>query len=246
MVLSVASPVFQAEFFGPAKEKSEVILVQDTTKEAFKMMMDHIYLKDVNLDVSFPTMYQVVNLAEKYQMRSLMQKVVEHLTKLPLNSEEVVMEITSLAEMFPSFDEVSGSLLHCCASFLMENVFQDIRDISSFTAKYCEDGRSSEALKLLSLLKDVSPRKLKLCKENEKIEKKAKQSTNQTNQTSHPQQGVPPPLRHHQAVNQARPARAGQQFYRVLVFILLCLLALVSIFCFSLIFFVWNFNVYNR
>ena len=41
--------IFQ-EFFGLAKETSDMILVQDTTKEAFETMIDHVYLKNVTFE----------------------------------------------------------------------------------------------------------------------------------------------------------------------------------------------------
>merc|ERR1719339_684788 len=122
-------------------------------------MIDHVYLKNVPLKASFHSLYDIVNLAEKYEMQSLMKKVVEHLTAMPLNSEEVVMEVTALAEMFPGFNEVSRALLLRCASFMLTNVLKDINDIANFTSRCCEDGRSSVALKLLSVIKDISEKR---------------------------------------------------------------------------------------
>ena len=69
IVLALASPVFQAEFFGPAKDTSDEVWVQDTTKVAFATMIDHVYLKKVDLKVPFPELYEIVNLAEKYEMK---------------------------------------------------------------------------------------------------------------------------------------------------------------------------------
>ena len=218
MVLAVASPVFQAEFFGLAKETSDMILVQDTTKEAFETMIDHVYLKNVTLKASFHRLYEIVNLAEKYEMQSLMKKVVEHLEAMPLNSEEVVMEVTALAEMFPGFNEVSRSLLLRCASFMLTNVLKDINDIAIFTSKCCEDGRSSVALKLLSVIKDVSENKnvdkMRKKKPNTNIQPKTKvpSTRKHANSAVHPQQP--------QASTQPR-SRSQSWFCRLWFFILL-------------------------
>ena len=151
IVLSLASPVFQAEFFGLAKDKSDEVMVQDTTKDAFEAMIDHVYMKKVDLKVPFHQLHEIVNLAEKYQMKSLMRKVVNHLESQPLQSEEAAMEVTAMADMFPGFDEVSRPLLLRCASFMMENVFKDIKDVANFTSRCSEEGHTSAALKLLKI-----------------------------------------------------------------------------------------------
>ena len=72
ILLALSSPVFQAEFFGLAKDKSDKVLVQDATKDAIETMIDDVYLKKVD------QLHKIVNLAEKYQMKSLMRKVVNH------------------------------------------------------------------------------------------------------------------------------------------------------------------------
>ena len=42
LLLAGSSPVFRKQFFGPMKEKQEVIEIQDTTVEAFTVMIDFI------------------------------------------------------------------------------------------------------------------------------------------------------------------------------------------------------------
>ena len=61
-----------------------------------------------------------------------------------------------MADMFPGFDEVSRPLLLRCASFMMENVFSDIKDVANFTSRCSEEGHTSAALKLLNIIKDLS------------------------------------------------------------------------------------------
>ena len=123
IVLALASPVFQAEFFGLAKDKSDKVLVQDTTKDALEAMIDHVYLKKVD------QLHEIVNLAEKPDEESCQ-------SSQPLQS--------AMADMFPGFDEVSRPLLLRCASFMMENVFKDIKDVANFTSS-CSEGHTSAA-----------------------------------------------------------------------------------------------------
>jgi len=160
MVLAVASPVFQAEFFGLAKEVTDVIPVSDTTKEAFDTMLNHVYLKDVNLDVSFEKIFEVVNLAEKYEMQSLMNKIVEHLNSQEIDSEEFVLEIFELADMFPGFQEASKLLLSKCAKFMVTHVIRNVTDIAQFTSRCCEEGRGLLVLKVLTAIHEYLPNSL--------------------------------------------------------------------------------------
>ena len=66
IILGLFSPVFKRGFFGPAKESKDVIPVRQTTLEAFKLLVDYIYSKDINLkSLTLLELYDVVNLAEK-------------------------------------------------------------------------------------------------------------------------------------------------------------------------------------
>ena len=116
-----------------AKDKSDEVLVQDTTKDALKAMLDHVYLKKVD------QLHEIVNLAEKPDEESCQ-------SSQPLQS--------AMADMFPGFDEVSRPLLLRCASFMMENVFNDIKDVANFTSRCSEEGHTSATLKLLNIIKD--------------------------------------------------------------------------------------------
>ena len=120
-------------FFGRVKDKHDEVLVQDTTKDALEAMIDHVYLKKVD------QLHEIVNLAEKPDEESCQ-------SSQPLQS--------AMADMFPGFDEVSRPLLLRCASFMMENVFKDIKDVANFTSRCSEEGHTSAALKLLNIIKD--------------------------------------------------------------------------------------------
>ena len=98
-------------------------------------MLDHVYLKKVD------QLHEIVNLAEKPDEESCQ-------SSQPLQS--------AMADMFPGFDEVSRPLLLRCASFMMENVFNDIKDVANFTSRCSEEGHTSAALKLLNIIKDLS------------------------------------------------------------------------------------------
>ena len=76
VILGMFSPVFKQEFFGPAKEIKDIIPVRQTTFYAFTKMFDYIYQKNVDWeDLSVLELYDVVNLAEKYDISGLMDEL---------------------------------------------------------------------------------------------------------------------------------------------------------------------------
>ena len=161
IVLAVASSVFQAEFFGSAKETTERIVVEDTTRDAFETMINYVYLKDIDLeDFEMDKLYDLVNLAEKYELKGLMRILVDHLAKLSPKCEEMVMNIMLLADTFHGFDEASKALQRDCARFMLRQTLKSINDVAVFTSKHCEDGRSSVALKLINVIKNISEEKM--------------------------------------------------------------------------------------
>ena len=47
MLLGLFSPVFKKEFYGPAKETTDIIPVRQTSLESFERMFDYIYNKAI-------------------------------------------------------------------------------------------------------------------------------------------------------------------------------------------------------
>ena len=125
MVLGLVSPVFKSEFFGPAKETKDIIPVRQTTLKSFKLLIDYIYSIRIEWSkLSILELYDVVNLAEKYQIQDLLEELVFHMEQYPLTMQ-TVLEIAETAEQFTQFPKVSGQLLTNCSKFLKTNLNTD-------------------------------------------------------------------------------------------------------------------------
>ena len=111
VVLGLFSPVFKTEFFGTLQETRSDIPVRETTLEAFQRMFDYIYQKEIDWSqLTVLELYDVVNLAEKYDVVGLMELMKNEMTKIPLTLECVV-EVADTAVQFSQFPDISTSLL---------------------------------------------------------------------------------------------------------------------------------------
>ncbi|XP_055317746.1 BTB/POZ domain-containing protein 6-B-like [Sitodiplosis mosellana] len=76
-ILAVASPVFNAMFFGPIKEEQEKIEIVDATINGFKEFIQFFYLGEVTLTMEH--IVEVARLADKYDMIDCMNMCAEFL-----------------------------------------------------------------------------------------------------------------------------------------------------------------------
>ena len=146
------------------------------------------------------------------------------------------MQITSLAEMFPSLDEASTQLLHRCASFMMKNVLTDLTAISRFTAKCCEEGTSTAALKLISTIKDVQTRTSKIGTENE-IAPRLPGNIATNYQQVQPRRQPKPAQRHSKLISEHFPTFQSKQqkVFKSVYFFLTCVFVLAFLVVFSIL-----------
>merc|ERR1712240_520600 len=104
-------------FFGLARETEDVVPIRSTSSQAFCLMIDYIYGKDIiwcNKDIIL--ILEVVNLAEMYLLDDLMEKVKLALDSFPL-SKDTLMYVASAAWMFKQFEDISNNLFGRCAIF---------------------------------------------------------------------------------------------------------------------------------
>ena len=94
LLLAGSSPVFRKQFFGPMKEEQEVIEIQDTTVEAFTVMINFMYRAPA---VSFTILQncpqklcEILNISERYQVVSLTGIGKECLQKLNITSQNMM------------------------------------------------------------------------------------------------------------------------------------------------------------
>jgi len=99
-ILAAFSPVFKRMFYGALKETKDVIPVEQTTAEAFENMIKFLYHVDIDYkNMTVSEMFDLVNLAERYDVPKLMQELTVRLTMVPLSMNNF-MEVAHIARVF--------------------------------------------------------------------------------------------------------------------------------------------------
>ena len=125
-LLGGISPVFRGMFFGPMKETGEVVEVKETTPEAFSTMINFIYMspeESFNLDniTSCPQkLFELLALADRYQILDLKTLATEALSNLALTRENMIFTATVAKHYKPAFEDVSTRLMVKCLKFLYD------------------------------------------------------------------------------------------------------------------------------
>ena len=94
-VLALHSDHFKNAFFGSGvnfKEKEEgSVVIKDTTKEAFEDFLGFNYEKKIDFgSKTLEELYEVFNLAERYQVEELKEVVSTSIKNFPLSIDNVV------------------------------------------------------------------------------------------------------------------------------------------------------------
>jgi len=166
IILGLFSPVFKGEFYGPVKERKDVIAVRQTSLESFEIMVDYMYSKTINWGkLSVEEMYDVVNLAEKYHIPKLTEEVKTQMENVVLTVDNI-LHIAETAEQFTQFPSVSSNLLLVCAKFL-KSTFHTDGELLKFATDQAGQGQEATVLRLLSLTKEIQPAVCLNCGETE-------------------------------------------------------------------------------
>ena len=159
--LALASPVFKKQFFGDAKETEDVIPVEQTTEESFKTMIYFVYGKEIDWKkMTVEDLFDVANMAEKYNIETLMKEVKKVLEDIDI-SEENVVAIASTAQEYGQFEDISKALFLHCAMFL-KLILKTPGDFVTFAGKYANTDMSETALGLISKFAEVPQSKYSL------------------------------------------------------------------------------------
>jgi len=154
-ILAASSSVFKSMFFGPMKESKNVIEVKETTFEAFEKMIEYIYHVDIECkNIDFYDLYDIVNLAESYDLPKLMEELKIQMENIPLSMDNL-MKVASIASDFSHF-QLSMAVLMSCAKFLQKTV-RDPAAKLEFALKQHESGYAETAMELLALVKELPP-----------------------------------------------------------------------------------------
>jgi len=153
-LLACFSPVFRKMFYGPMKEKSEVISVRQTSFTAFGMMMSYIYQVDIDCKVlTVGELFELMNLTERYDVAGLMEEVKIQMDMIPINSLSTMIQLASTARQFSHFEFASATLLSKCAEFFQKNIRAD--NLSQFMVDQHAAGDGLVALDLLTLVQSM-------------------------------------------------------------------------------------------
>jgi len=156
-ILAASSPVFKAMFFGPMKEGLDVIEVKETSFEAFKKLIEYIYHVDIECkDISIVELYDIVNLAERYDMSKLKEELMIQMKNISISMDNVV-EVATIANEYSQFEEVSDAVMMLCVNFLQKTINDPADERLEFALTQFARGNGKIALKLLSLVKQLPP-----------------------------------------------------------------------------------------
>ena len=122
-LLAGTSPVFNRQFLGPMKDTSEVIEVEGTTPEAFASMINYIYRLPEEGTFNLPTcpqmLFDLLNLAEKYEILPLKIITSQALEALDISRQNLIFSATVATKYKNTgFGDLSQKLLLKCLEFL--------------------------------------------------------------------------------------------------------------------------------
>jgi len=157
-ILAASSSVFEGMFFGPLKESKDVIVVKETTVEAFKKLIEYIYHIDIECrNFSLVELYDIVNLAELYDVPKLTEELKIQMENIPLSMDNL-MDVATTASEYSQFEEVTNTVMMTCAKFLQKSTINESADKRlEFALTQYDSGNGEIALKILALVKQLSP-----------------------------------------------------------------------------------------
>jgi len=165
-ILAAFNPVFKRMFGGALKETKDVIPIEQTTAKAFENMIKFLYHVDIDYKkMTVLELFDMVNLAERYDVPKLMQELMVRLTNVPLTRNNF-MKVANIASEFSQLEDASAALLLHCAKYFHEEITQPHERVKLMVAQHSE-GRGIAALKLLSLVESMPPAVCKNCHEKD-------------------------------------------------------------------------------
>ena len=124
-LLAGTSPVFMDQFFGPMKQTREVFKVKNTTPEAFETMINYIYKSPGDTfrlsNIGSPQkLFELLELAERYEIQNLKTLTSEALEALPISRENMIFAATVATNYKPFFEDLCMKLLVKCEEALFD------------------------------------------------------------------------------------------------------------------------------
>ena len=121
-------------------------------------MIEYIYQVDIDCkNMTMLELYDIVNLAEMYDMPDLMDELKTQLKNIPLTMDNL-MNVAHTAAQLNQFKVVSSAVLLTCSKFLKKSMnTKSNMELLQFAANQFCGSRKKTALHLLDLVKDLPP-----------------------------------------------------------------------------------------
>lgn len=120
-LLATCSSVFCTQFFGVLAEKRKIVPIKETTGHAFNFLLQYMYGFSLDYDqITVDQLFEILNLAERYDVAVLKEHVTAKLAELPVIEEEVI-EVAQVALAYSHFETASNSVLLTCSRILKKN-----------------------------------------------------------------------------------------------------------------------------
>ena len=91
-ILAEASPAFDSFFFGPFSIQREEVMVEGVTADTFTLFLHHNYGKRLEVydTCDFHTLAELYTLANKFEDKEMLKKVVKRMIELVAEDGEIV------------------------------------------------------------------------------------------------------------------------------------------------------------
>jgi len=111
-----------AQFYGPYKEERDTIPVEDSTFDAFKILLDLLYNKTVSFEsLGFELLADLFYLAKKLLLDKLKDSIIQEVSSRKMTPEKL-LEAVKLAEDQVHMERFSEAVFKVCAKFVEENI----------------------------------------------------------------------------------------------------------------------------
>ena len=152
MIVALHSDHFKNAFYGSGlkfKEGREgVLVIKETTKEAFEDFLGFLYEKKIDFkSKNLRELFEILNLAEKYQVGELKQRMVNVFKNFHISMSNVV-EVAATAEEFSYFEAQSQALYSNCVA-LIARQFATAQSVIDFVK------RNEDKTTVIKLLNNV-------------------------------------------------------------------------------------------
>jgi len=166
LIMAMCSPIFKKQFYGELKEIEGEIVIKDATKDAFVTMLDFFYCRELDWEKkTVEEFFEIANMAEKYQVNALKEKIEVAVREfLHLSKENVVM-VAAIVKKYSQFEDLANYILEKCRVFL-SSVLTLPDDYCEYAKKYVGSEFADVALELQAEMKEVGPNLKKCCKLN--------------------------------------------------------------------------------